>query len=111
MVDICTLAALDDHAGVDFTLPDGRPAFVVGHGTCAVAYINACPHQRSRLNATPGRFFDWTGERLLCHRHGALFRVADGRCIDGPCLGKRLDPVPVVTRDGIVSLAEAGSAG
>jgi nitrite reductase/ring-hydroxylating ferredoxin subunit len=41
------------------------------------------------------------GEYLLCHQHGALYRLTDGRCVLGPCAGEALVPVAieVVTSD------------
>ncbi len=32
---------------------------------------------------------------LLCHQHGALYRLDDGRCIAGPCAGENLAALPV----------------
>jgi nitrite reductase/ring-hydroxylating ferredoxin subunit len=36
--------------------------------------------------------------------HGARFRIADGYCVFGPCLGKSLAAVPVAVVDGMVVL-------
>jgi nitrite reductase/ring-hydroxylating ferredoxin subunit len=38
----------------------------------------------------------------MCSTHGALFRVEDGVCLAGPCQGDRLEPYPIVVRDGVV---------
>jgi len=32
---------------------------------------------------------------VICVSHFAMFRLADGYCIDGPCLGGSLDGIPV----------------
>jgi nitrite reductase/ring-hydroxylating ferredoxin subunit len=35
------------------------------------------------------------GSRIVCHAHGAEFLPDTGLCVRGPCLGKRLSPVPI----------------
>ena len=32
---------------------------------------------------------------ILCATHGALFRIEDGHCLSGPCVGESLTPLPV----------------
>lgn len=60
------------------------------------AYVNECPHAFTTLETFDGRFLDADDPSLLvCSTHGARFRVADGVCVEGPCLGKRLTPVPI----------------
>jgi len=36
------------------------------------------------------RFYAEDIDRIYCKNHGALFRVTDGVCDWGPCLGKAL---------------------
>lgn len=105
-------------AGAD--LPEGRPRLLsvgdgagrrdlilVRHDGTAHAYLNACPHMGIQL--------DWVAERVItpdrrwlrCTGHGALFRIADGLCVRGPCAGDRLHRVPVVERGGAIRLEEA----
>jgi nitrite reductase/ring-hydroxylating ferredoxin subunit len=62
------------------------------------AYRNLCPHAGRFLNWAPGRFLFDQG-RLVCAAHGAAFEVADGLCVDGPCRGSSLVPVPVSAID------------
>jgi len=31
----------------------------------------------------------------MCAHHTAIYRLADGECIDGPCLGARLTRIPI----------------
>jgi nitrite reductase/ring-hydroxylating ferredoxin subunit len=83
--------------------PDLLMVFVVRREGVLSAYENACPHMGTPLNFLPDRFFDRTGQHLLCATHGALFRVADGFCIEGPCAGKSLKPMAIsIERDDIV---------
>ena len=42
-----------------------------------------------------GRFYAEDIDRIYCKNHGALFRVTDGVCDWGPCLGKALEPLAV----------------
>ena len=72
-------------------------------------YVNACPHLGTSLDLLPDRFLSRDGTQLICATHGALFRIEDGFCTDGPCAGDRLEPVPCEVRDGAVRVAaEAG---
>ena len=52
-------------------------------------YRNACPHQGRRLDYAPGKVLCKDG-KLICPAHGAVFEIADGRCLQGPCLGESL---------------------
>ena len=40
--------------------------------------------------------------RIMCSWHGAVFRIADGHCEGGPCMGARLTPWPVRVEDGVI---------
>ncbi|MSO64511.1 MAG: Rieske (2Fe-2S) protein [Alphaproteobacteria bacterium] len=70
-----------------------------------VAYVNDCPHAHAPLDWQPGQFLDAAGTHLLCTMHGALFRIHDGYCLNGPCPGLSLTPVPIVVTDGLVCVA------
>lgn len=58
-----------------------------------VGYVNACPHQGTWLNIGGGEFFNKDGTRLRCGRHGALFDIESGVCVEGPCKDKSLEPI------------------
>jgi nitrite reductase/ring-hydroxylating ferredoxin subunit len=58
------------------------------------AWRNSCPHQGRRLDYAPGRFLLDRGQ-LVCAAHGAVFRLADGACVGGPCRGEHLARVAV----------------
>ena len=60
-----------------------------------VAFLNRCPHVGTPLNMSDG-FMDRTQQFLLCETHGALFQPTDGLCVQGPCVGKHLTPIPVL---------------
>ena len=58
-------------------------------------YRNSCPHTGSPLDWVPDRFLNLDGDLIQCATHDALFRIEDGTCIAGPCVGKVLQPVSV----------------
>jgi nitrite reductase/ring-hydroxylating ferredoxin subunit len=96
--------------------PEGTKEFVFGSGPSAFrmfvvyregqlsAYLNLCPHYSSPLNIRDDEFLAPDGNALMCRRHFALFRIEDGMCISGACVGKLLDRVPVVVRDGEIEI-------
>ena len=108
---LCRLAELPDGAGKGFWF--GRDTmrygvFVLRRGDGVVAYENSCPHRGTPLDWQPDRFLDVTGRLILCATHGALFRIADGFCVSGPCAGARLKAVAVAYRDGALYLSADG---
>ena len=97
---LCRLAEIADGQGRGFILGEGADQlalFVVRKGEEAYAYLNVCPHQGTPLDwggfDGEGRFVSADSGNILCATHGAQFAVRDGRCLAGPCLGKRLRPV------------------
>ncbi|MEO8906199.1 MAG: Rieske 2Fe-2S domain-containing protein [Polyangiaceae bacterium] len=72
---------------------DGRAlqGFLLRRGVGCVAYLNRCPHWAVDLDLGDGRFYAADVDRIYCKNHGALFRVADGVCAHGPCLGEALE--------------------
>jgi nitrite reductase/ring-hydroxylating ferredoxin subunit len=71
---------------------DGKalPGFVLRHEAGLFAYLNRCPHWAVDLDMGDERFYAADVDRIYCKNHGALFRVTDGVCDWGPCLGKAL---------------------
>jgi nitrite reductase/ring-hydroxylating ferredoxin subunit len=108
---LCSLADLGDPGAKGITLeaPEGRrELFVVRRLGHVFAYENACPHIGTPLDFLPDRFLTRDGRHLLCSTHGALFEIATGFCIHGPCKGQSLRALPVAVRDGQVVLRENG---
>lgn len=108
---LCRLDDIEDGAAKGFTLETGAPwrdIFVVREGEAVFGYVNACPHLGTPLDWTPDRFISDETGLILCSTHGALFEIADGYCIAGPCAGQSLQPVPVaVDRRRRIILSEA----
>jgi nitrite reductase/ring-hydroxylating ferredoxin subunit len=75
------------------------PAFggvVVGRvGGAWRAYRNECRHRALPLDLGGSSPMSDDAQYLLCHQHGALYRLDDGRCITGPCAGDSLAALPV----------------
>jgi nitrite reductase/ring-hydroxylating ferredoxin subunit len=41
------------------------------------------------------QFLSDDGRFIVCSTHGALFRIEDGHCLDGPCVGQALERVEI----------------
>lgn len=76
------------------------PIFVIRWGKHLRGYENRCPHQATHLDWERGEFFDGDGTRIQCGKHGALFDLGTGECVEGPCVGAGLVPVDLVLDDG-----------
>jgi nitrite reductase/ring-hydroxylating ferredoxin subunit len=64
------------------------------------AYANVCRHRALPLDLGAESPMSDDGRWLLCHQHGALYRLTDGVCVAGPCAGARLASVPVREEGG-----------
>lgn len=110
---LCRVDEIPDPGARGFTIEDDagrRELFVVRQGSCIYAYENACPHIGTPLDFLPDRFLTRDGRHLLCSTHGAVFEIATGRCLHGPCKGKALTAVAVEVRAGEIVL-RAGAQG
>jgi len=107
---LCAVAALPDGAAAlvgERRAPAHERILLVRRGARVAGFVNACPHMGLPLDEKPDRLALGGGAFLRCSHHGAVFRVADGVCVEGPCLGESLDSVALRIADGIVFLAEA----
>lgn len=73
--------------------------FLVNADGTLAAYVNRCPHVGTSLDLWPNEFFSEDRRTLVCSTHGAVFEPATGRCLEGPCVGDALAPLPL-TREG-----------
>lgn len=100
---LCALDEIADPGAKGFSFREERALFagvVVRRDGTLAGYEDRCPHAGWPLAAPGDRFLTRDGAHLLCAGHGALFRLEDGACVTGPCLGERLAPWPVEARDG-----------
>ena len=110
MRKLCSLAELPASGCKEFRLEvDGveLPCFLVRHQGLVRAYRNRCPHTGAPLNWNPDVFLNLEGTHIQCDIHNAQFRIDDGLCLLGPCVGRALEPVTVLERDGEIWLAAA----
>jgi len=106
---LCRFDELEENGCKGFNVPLGErelSIFVVRRDGRVYGYRNVCPHRGTNLDWLPDRFMDPEREYIQCATHDALFRVEDGLCVAGPCVGKRLTPVAVAVENGAVVLAE-----
>ncbi|MCU7843595.1 MAG: Rieske 2Fe-2S domain-containing protein [Candidatus Thiodiazotropha sp. (ex Monitilora ramsayi)] len=87
--------------GVSLALPERTVDIILLRTSGSLlAYLNRCPHTGVNLEWQPNRFLDLTGHYLQCATHGALFRLKDGVCVRGPCVGQHLSSVPLRIESG-----------
>ena len=104
-IRICDLSQLTDPDSRGFALSqDGGEVdgFAVHKDGLVSAFVNSCPHTGASLNWSPHQFLDVEGEFIQCSLHGAVFRVEDGFCVRGPCVGESLKSIPVVLEEGAI---------
>lgn len=107
---ICALHELTDPGSKGFTMGEGDwplRGFVVRHGDTVRAYVNHCPHAGFPLDGRPGVFLAPGAPIIVCSMHGALFEMATGLCVSGPCNGLKLRPLPLRVARGYVMLDES----
>lgn len=113
--DAGPLEAIEEPGARGFELPgcEGVPFFVVRKQGQIHAYRNRCPHTGAPLEWQPHQFLDIDNGFIQCSMHGALFRVAGGLCVRGPCINQSLEPLPVEVESGRirVDVASLGTAG
>jgi nitrite reductase/ring-hydroxylating ferredoxin subunit len=69
------------------------------------AYVNRCQHLPIPLDGGSGRFLTADGKFLQCGTHGAIYRLEDGVCVEGPCDGRALEALELeLAGDAIVLL-------
>ena len=108
---ICTADSIERSGAKAFSLSrineagESRPFSIVvirTHADDYLGYVNSCPHQGIWLNFGDGDFFTRDRAFLKCGRHGAVFEIDTGLCIDGPCKDKSLEPLALAVVDGEV---------
>lgn len=110
LVKLCDLNDIADNEAKGFVgRVDGkqRNIFAVRKGDAYLVYLNCCPHAGALIDHIPGKFFNGDGTLLRCGMHGALFRIEDGECVDGLCVGKKLARLPSETNEDVLYLDES----
>ena len=105
-VFLCRLDEMEDPGSKGFENIDGeKPLFLVRRGGEVFGYRNSCPHYGAPLDWKPDAFLSYDRDMILCSMHSALFNIDDGRCVDGPCPGHKLEPVALDIREDGIFLA------
>ncbi len=105
---LCNLDELPESGGKEIIFQEGKATLrlvVFQYRGRVIAYVNGCKHfVGTPLNPNRvGNFLHPDRPDLIrCGVHGALYRIEDGECVHGDCVGEFLDPVPVGIRDGAV---------
>ena len=90
-VDLCNSRdLLEGGEAVPFNVEYGGQtcrAFAIRFDGRPHAYLNRCTHVAMEMDYQPNRFFDDSGQWLLCATHGAAYRPDTGACAGGPCRG------------------------
>ena len=95
---LCRVEEVPDGASRGFDpWREGRDTvFVVRQGEALFGYRDACPHVDGAPMAwRKDAYLNGDSSHIVCHGHGALFDIATGVCVRGPCLGEALTPVAV----------------
>ena len=79
--------------------------FVVRQGAAVHGYVDRCPHAGLPLAQQLDEYLTPEGSHIACSWHGALFRIGDGQCVGGPCVGQALTPWPVCVSAGNIVTA------
>jgi len=98
---LCRLEDIPDNGSAGFIATvEGEVArlLAVRKGLNIFLYINSCPHIHAPLDFTPGQFLNVEKTMIMCSTHGALFRIEDGHCVQGPCVGNHLTKVACTVR-------------
>lgn len=99
-----TMVADGKARGIVVQMRAGRfHGFVVRRGDVVFGYVDRCPHAGVPLTPILDDYLTPDGQLIACNWHGALFDVATGRCVGGPCIGQYLSPWPVAIVDGQIT--------
>lgn len=106
--DLCAVADVRDGKSRIVAFGSGWSGveiIVVREGERVFGYINECAHMAVPLNLLDDYGVETVAHRMVCDHHRAAFRFADGICVEGPCEGEALTPVPLAVRAGRIVIA------
>ena len=109
--ELCPLEDIEDDNAVGMVARVAgkqRNIFVIRQGGDVHAYVNWCPHNQVLIDQIPGQFFNSEKTMLRCSKHGALFQINDGLCVEGPCEGESLQPLSCIVDNGVIYLEDCG---
>lgn len=101
MTVLCNFDDIQEDQSKGFTVNEQKVFAVKKDGQMYV-YQNWCPHLGINLEYMPDTFLDLDKRYIECANHGALFEIASGTCVVGPCSGQSLRPVSFEIKDNNV---------
>ncbi|RLA23066.1 MAG: Rieske (2Fe-2S) protein [Gammaproteobacteria bacterium] len=107
---LCNLDDIEEGRTRRAIFPDGNAQhtmILVREGESVHGFDNLCPHYNLPLDFNGDDFMHPERNLIRCKNHQALFRMSDGVCIEGPCVGKRLKLVAIEIVDRKVYFSEA----
>jgi nitrite reductase/ring-hydroxylating ferredoxin subunit len=110
---LCTLAEIPPKGAREIVFGEGHDSFcvlVLRSADGLRAYRNRCAHVPIPLNYEPDQFHVLENDVLMCAHPGAMYRIADGFCFDGPCEGATMSCVPVTVIGDAVVIVRRGPA-
>ena len=109
---ICLGSIADIEEGQSKGLESGNHyLFAVKKDGQVYLYLNSCPHLGTPLEWQEDKFLDADGALIQCSTHGALFEIATGHCLAGPCKGQFLKQVPYFNDNGLLMVDEQNLRG
>ncbi len=107
---LCRINDIPDGGAIEVGVISERDAvrdslLLTRQGGSVRAYRNVCPHAGRPLDWSPGQFLLEDGH-VICTAHGAMFRLASGECVSGPCRGEGLTSVKIEIDADQVFLAD-----
>ena len=102
-IPLCPVSALTEGASLAIPLPalgQAQGVLLFRRGETTHAYWDRCPHIGVSMLWGQKILMTPDGSHLRCASHDAFFRIADGRCVRGPCVDETLESAPIRIKDG-----------
>ena len=105
IIPLCNSGELQEQGlGVPFDVVYGGQtcrAFAIRFEGQPRAYLNRCSHVAMELDFQPNRFFDDSGQLIVCATHGAVYCPLTGKCMGGPGRGGLIS-IELSEIDGVI---------
>lgn len=92
---LCSIDAIPEEGSAGFEV-NGQKIVAVKKQQKIFLYKNQCPHLGIPLEWVEHQFLDASGSMIQCANHGALFIIENGKCVSGPCSGRKLEAIPFI---------------
>jgi nitrite reductase/ring-hydroxylating ferredoxin subunit len=107
---LCNLDVIPEGKSKGFIL-EGHKLFAVQQRGVFFLYRNSCPHLGIPLEWVDDQFLDASGSMIQCANHGALFVIGSGKCVSGPCAGRKLQALDIMTDNHALFVSRAALFG